>query len=93
MVTKPADVERVYALCSISDRDTVTEAMRELLTSDYRPDLGKIKCPILVLGRARADLAIRATTSAGGKLPEPVQERAADPLRVLRERETLHHDR
>ncbi len=50
MVTKPADVERVAAMCSKSDRATVTEAMHELLTRDYRPELGQIKCPILVMG-------------------------------------------
>ena len=50
MVTKPEDVERVYTMCSKSDRATVAQAMNELLTSDYRPDLGKIKCPILVMG-------------------------------------------
>ncbi|MEO6871616.1 MAG: hypothetical protein ABI233_05285 [Chthoniobacterales bacterium] len=40
----------VYAMCAKSDRNTVTEARNELLTRDYRPDLGKIKCPILVMG-------------------------------------------
>ncbi len=50
MVTKPDDVERVYAMCSKSDGATVAEAMNELLTRDYRPELGKIKCPVLVMG-------------------------------------------
>ena len=50
MVTKPADVERIYAMCSKSDRATVAEAMNEMLTRDYRPELGNIKCPILVMG-------------------------------------------
>ncbi|MGI8437814.1 MAG: alpha/beta fold hydrolase [Chthoniobacterales bacterium] len=50
MVTKPADRERVYAMCAKSDGNTVNEAMGELLTRDYRPKLGQIKCPLLVLG-------------------------------------------
>ncbi len=50
MVTKPADVERVFTMCAKSDRATVAEAMSEMLTRDYRPELGKIKCPILVMG-------------------------------------------
>jgi pimeloyl-ACP methyl ester carboxylesterase len=50
MVTKPADVDRVYAMCSKSDRATVAQAMNEMLSSDYRPELGQIKCPILVMG-------------------------------------------
>jgi pimeloyl-ACP methyl ester carboxylesterase len=37
MVTKPADIERVYAMCAKSDRSTVGQAMNELLTHDYRP--------------------------------------------------------
>lgn len=50
MVTKPADVERVFTMCAKSDRATVAEAMSEMLTRDFRPELGKIKCPILVMG-------------------------------------------
>ena len=50
MVTKPEDVKRVAAMCGKSDPATVAQAMSELLGSDLRPDLGKIKCPILVLG-------------------------------------------
>ncbi len=50
MVTKPADVKRIAEMCSKSDPGAVAEAMNELLTCDYRPELGKIKCPILVMG-------------------------------------------
>ena len=50
MVTKPEDVERIAAMCSKSDGATVAQAMSELMVSDYRPELGKIKSPILVLG-------------------------------------------
>ncbi len=50
MVTKPDDVKRIAEMCGKSDPPTVAQAMSELLGSDYRPELGKIKCPILVLG-------------------------------------------
>ncbi len=49
MVTKPEDVERIAALCDKSDPATAAQAMYELLTTDLRPDLGKIRCPILVM--------------------------------------------
>ncbi|MEO6871617.1 MAG: alpha/beta hydrolase [Chthoniobacterales bacterium] len=50
LVTNPADVKRVAEMCSKSDPATVAQAMSELLSTDYRPELGKIKCPILVMG-------------------------------------------
>ncbi len=50
MVTKPEDVTRVAEMCGKSDPVAVGQAMNELLTRDLRPDLGKIKCPILVMG-------------------------------------------
>lgn len=50
MVTKPEDVKRVAEMCGKSDPATVAEAMGELLSRDYRTDLGKIKCPILEMG-------------------------------------------
>lgn len=50
MVTKPEDIKRMAALLDKSDPATAGQAMYELLTTDLRPDLGQIKCPILVLG-------------------------------------------
>ena len=50
MVTRPEDVKRIAEMCGKSDPTTVGQAMAELLGSDQRQDLGKIKCPILVLG-------------------------------------------
>lgn len=50
MVTNPEDVQRIAAMCGKSDGATVGQAMNELLTTDLRPELGKIKCPLLVLG-------------------------------------------
>lgn len=50
MVTKPDDITRIAEMCAKSDGATVSQAMNEMLTRDYRPDLGKIKCPITVYG-------------------------------------------
>ncbi len=50
MVTKPEDVARLATLCEKSDPATAAQAMYELLSTDLRPELGKIKCPLLVLG-------------------------------------------
>lgn len=50
MVTKPEDVERIATMCGKSDGAAVGQAMSELLSTDYRPELGKIKSPILVMG-------------------------------------------
>jgi pimeloyl-ACP methyl ester carboxylesterase len=50
MVTRPEDVARIADMCGKSDPATVAQAMSELLGRDFRPELGKIKCPILVLG-------------------------------------------
>jgi pimeloyl-ACP methyl ester carboxylesterase len=50
MVTKPDDVQRIAEMCGKSDPATVGQAMSELLSRDIRPELGQIKCPLLVLG-------------------------------------------
>lgn len=50
LVTRPEDVKRIAALCGKSDPAAVAQAMNELLSQDFRPELGKIKCPILVMG-------------------------------------------
>lgn len=50
MVTKPVDVKRIAQMCGKSDGATVAQAMSELLSRDFRPGLGQIKSPILVLG-------------------------------------------
>lgn len=49
MVTKPEDMQRLVPLLEKSDPATAGQAMYELLTTDLRPDLSKIKCPILVM--------------------------------------------
>lgn len=41
---------RINQLCASSDPATVATARIELFSTDFRPHLGKIRCPILVLG-------------------------------------------
>ena len=60
MARSAEDVARVVAASSASDRKTVAAAMYELMTTDLRPQLAKIKAPLLLIG-------------AGGLLPESVQ--------------------
>lgn len=48
-VTDPANRAWVLGLTAPSDPATCGEALMELATYDLRPDLGKIKCPTLVL--------------------------------------------
>jgi pimeloyl-ACP methyl ester carboxylesterase len=50
MITSPANVEREFAVNSKSDRATVADAMYQLLISDLRPALAKIKAPVLEIG-------------------------------------------
>ncbi len=50
MVTKPADVERVMAWGAKSDGGTVINAMHDLIATDLRADIARIKSPTLVLG-------------------------------------------
>ncbi len=50
MVTSPANVERELKVDLTSDRNTVGQAMYEMMTTDIRGEMGKIKVPVLVLG-------------------------------------------
>ncbi len=50
MVTSPANVDRELKVDLKSDRNTVGEAMYEMMTTDLRNDISKIKVPVLVLG-------------------------------------------
>lgn len=50
MATNDADVDRIVGWGVASDRHTVIEAMYDLMSSDLRPELGKIKTPTMVLG-------------------------------------------
>ena len=50
MVTSPEKALEIAAQTGKSDPATAGQAMGELLATDLRPSLGKIKCPTLVLG-------------------------------------------
>jgi pimeloyl-ACP methyl ester carboxylesterase len=49
MITSPANLNKVAALCAGSDPKTTARALLELTTNDLRPGLGKITVPALVL--------------------------------------------
>jgi len=49
MVIKDSDFERITAWGLASDRTAVTDAMVELYGMDLREDVGKIRCPALVM--------------------------------------------
>jgi len=50
LVTAPEHAARIAAWGKQSDRATVTDAMYDILSSDLREDIGRIKAPTLVLG-------------------------------------------
>ena len=50
MVTDSSDIRSVTNWSIQSDRATIAQATYELMTTDLRQDIGKIKIPILVLG-------------------------------------------
>jgi pimeloyl-ACP methyl ester carboxylesterase len=45
----PAARERIVAWSVASDRPTIATAIGELMTSDLRPTLGRIDCPVTVM--------------------------------------------
>jgi pimeloyl-ACP methyl ester carboxylesterase len=50
MVTRPEDVERVFAWGKASDKTTVLNAMHDIMATDLRSDIARINVPALVLG-------------------------------------------
>jgi pimeloyl-ACP methyl ester carboxylesterase len=50
MASNAGDRERILGWSRASDRDTVTEAMHDVMATDLRGDLARIKAPTLVLG-------------------------------------------
>jgi pimeloyl-ACP methyl ester carboxylesterase len=50
MITKQEDIDRALARGKLSDRDTVIDAMTDLVGSDLREEVSRIKAPTLVLG-------------------------------------------
>ncbi len=81
MVTAPEDLERILAWGRKSDRTTVIDAMYELMSTDLRGDIARIKTPVLALGAWAAykafapRAAIEATFKAQyQKLPDATIE-------------------
>ncbi|HEY8024299.1 MAG TPA: alpha/beta hydrolase [Burkholderiaceae bacterium] len=66
MVSAPENVEKVVASSKASDRHTVNAAMYDILATDLRPELAKIKARTLVLGTwvAFKDYAPRSAIEA-----------------------------
>jgi len=50
MVTAPEYAQRIFEWGKQSDRATVADAMYEIMATDLREDIGRIKAPTLVLG-------------------------------------------
>jgi pimeloyl-ACP methyl ester carboxylesterase len=50
MVTTDSDFQRLVTWGLASDRTAVADALSEMFAADLRPDLAKIKIPVLVLG-------------------------------------------
>jgi pimeloyl-ACP methyl ester carboxylesterase len=50
MVTAPEHAQRIAGWGKLSDRATVTDAMYDIMASDLREDIARIKAPTLVLG-------------------------------------------
>ncbi len=50
LVTSPEHAQRIANWGKQSDRATVTDAMYDIMSSDLREDLGRIRAPTLVLG-------------------------------------------
>jgi N-formylmaleamate deformylase len=72
MVTAPADLELLARIGARSDPATVGQAMYELLTTDLRLSLGRVKAPVTVLAAgvpdgAEATRKIFASSYAGLK--------------------------
>src|SRR5262249_1244677 len=64
MITRPADLDRVLARAEQPDPASTGQALYELFTTDLRPDLPKIRAPMLIV--AATDLAVpRAMLEAG----------------------------
>ncbi|XLZ72471.1 alpha/beta hydrolase [Massilia sp. SR12] len=50
MVTSPDHAQRIASWGKLSDRATITDAMYDIMASDLREDVARIKAPTLVLG-------------------------------------------
>ena len=72
--TKSEYAQRINEVCGQSDPATVAQARIEVLGTDFRPALGKIKCPILVLGA----LAGKSQTASRETLEENYRKQYAN---------------
>ena len=72
--TKSKYAEQINELCGRSDPATVAQARIEVLGTDFRPALGKIKCPIIVLGA----LAGKSQTASRETLEENYRKQYAN---------------
>jgi pimeloyl-ACP methyl ester carboxylesterase len=57
MITSPAEVERIAATSSRSSPGAVADAVYEMLTTDLRPEMGKVRAPVLLLAAGTADVS------------------------------------
>ena len=49
MISKPEDKQRIGAAAGKSDPKTAADAIAFVFTTDLRPDLGKIKAPVVLI--------------------------------------------
>jgi len=61
MITARADVDKVTSLGDKSDPKAVGQAFYDLMTTDLRPGLKSIKSPVLLIGSAPSDEAMKTT--------------------------------
>jgi N-formylmaleamate deformylase len=54
MITDPKEVERIGPTCAKSDPASVAQAMYEMMTTDLRDEVAKIKVPVLLVGSGAA---------------------------------------
>ncbi|MBV7535938.1 alpha/beta hydrolase [Duganella sp. sic0402] len=66
MITKQEDIAHVLASSKHSDRDTIIDSVSEIMATDLRDDISRIKAPTLVLGTwvAYKDYAPKAAITA-----------------------------
>ena len=66
MITDPRNVDAVFAHSRLSDPKAVAEAMYEVMTTDLRPLLGRVRAPTLVLaaGAGQPAAEVRAAYEA-----------------------------
>ena len=89
MITSPPNIDRELKVAMTSDRVTMGEAMAELMTTDIRPEMAKIKVPLLVLATWVAYKDYGVTHDSA--LAADEKEFAADPATKIVENDTSRH--